>query len=378
MRLFLALVCALLLNALPAEAATARQEHVRETLRNFFARYNRVEGFFAGYQLKIAPAKWQGFSLLAQTGYGIQNEGFRWETGMAWANKDSGIQFTVFDRTASHDDEIIRNSENSLFAILYKGDYKDYFRAKNGFEFRALHKLKQHFKVRADLSAFTYSSMGVTTQWSTFRPNSLFRANPTVTPGKIGVLELGAQYDTRRNAPRFLNAWRLSATFERGFREFAYNGFSADIVRHQKTIWGNQAFILSAKIATRTHTAEQFLYDLGGVGTLRGYNIKEFTGNRILMANVDYMFRGDIFSRVPIPAAHLFNLILFADSGWARTAARSSHMLSGFRHATPSDFKTDVGIAIGITERLFRLNFARRLDRTHDNLVVSARFFREF
>ena len=337
-----------------------------------------MEGLFTGYQIKLSPSRWNGISLFAQTGYGIQSEGFRWATGLEWVQKKYSAKFTVFDRTATQDNDIIRTAENSLFAILYKGDYRDYFRAKNGFEFSSSYTFKPRTYLWGSLTAFTYQNMPIATHWSMLRINSRFRNNPSIVPGKIGILKLGMRYDTRRKAPRFLNAWHVYATFERGFREFIYNGFQAGLTRYQKTVWGNQAFIVQTNLGTRDHTAEQFLFDLGGVGTLRGYDIKEFSGNRMLMASIDYLFRGDIFRHIPIPAAHLFHIILFADTGWTHTMPRASNLLNGFQNANLTDFKTDIGFGLGITDRLFRLNIARRLDRSSDFVTVSARVLREF
>jgi hypothetical protein len=378
LRILFTIIFSILLLVPSIDAIPNRQDRLRQTLRSFYARYNRVEGFFAGYQLKMEPPRWNGYSVFVQSGYGIQSEAFRWAVGLERIQKKYGFKFSVFDRTATHDNDMIRTAENSLFAILYKGDYRDYFRAKNGFSFHGTYTLKPRTYLWGSLSAYTYVSMPVVTHWSALRTNSRFRDNPAIIPGKIGIFELGIRYDTRRKVPRFLNSWHLFATYERGFREFAYNGLKMGLTRHQKVIWGNQAFIVQARLATRNHTAEQFLFDLGGVSTLRGYGIKEFSGNRMLWASIDYLFRGDIFSRIPIPASHLFNIVLFADTGWTQTAPRSNSILNGFQNANLTDFKTDIGIALGITERLFRLNIARRLDRSNDFLTVSARLFREF
>lgn len=377
MRLVLILILILTTITSP-EANSEMRNQLRHALRGLYARYNRVEGLFTGYQIKLSPTKWKGLGLSAQSGYGIQSEAFRWSLGAEWKQKKYGIKLAVFDKTATNDSASIRTAENSLFAFLYKGDYQDYFRAKHGFSFHSTYALKPRTELWSGITYYTYENMPIATQWSLFRQNAIFRPNPLITPGKTGIFEIGVRYDTRRKVPRFLNSWYLFATLERGFREFAYNGFKLGLTRHQKTIWGNQAFIVQARLASRDHNAEQFLFDLGGIGDLRGYEIKEFTGNRMIFASFDYLFRGDIFNRIPIPAAHLFHIILFADTGWTQTAPRSQSILSGFQDANINDFKTDIGIALGITERLFRLNLARRLDRSHDYLQVSARFFREF
>lgn len=378
--MYLLILCLLALSFLhtPANSQTTRQDQLRQALRGVVIRYNRVEGMFTGYHIKLSPHQWKGLSVFAQTGYGIQSDGFRWGTGVGWAKQKYGLKFTVFDRTATNDEGMIHTTENTLFALLFKGDYRDYYRAKNGFSIQATYKLKPKLELRGSLDAFKYENMPVATHWSVLRKNKLFRPNPTITPGNVGLFQAELHYDTRRRVPRFLNAWHLYTSVERGFREFPYTGLLMGLTRFQKTIWGNQAFIVKARLGTRNHTAEQFLFDLGGVGTLRGYDIKEFSGNRMFYASVDYLFRGDIFAHIPIPASHLFNLILFADTGWTYSAPRSENILRGFENLNLTDFKTDIGLAIGMTERLFRLNVARRLDRSSDYLVISARFFREF
>lgn len=359
-----------------AQIETGRKQ-LRNAMRGIVLHYNRVEGMFGGYQLKLAPKTWSGGSAWIESGLGLENKKPRWTLGGELSRPAYGFRLSVFDRTETEDRDIISTHENTFFALLFKGDYRDYFRAKNGFEVTARYRLQPRLNISGTLTAYTYESMSVVASQSIFRSGRPFRINPTITPGKIGRLYLGLIYDTRRRAPRFYNAWHIRAFYERGFREFAFDGFHLTAVRHQKIIWGNQAVILHTRLATRTHTAEQFLFDIGGVGTLRGFGIKEFTGNRMLMFNLDYLFRGDIFRQLPIPAAHLFNLIAFADTGWTNLKPRGSSLLSGF-NASTNDFKTNIGLALGITERLFRFNIARRLDRDNNAWTFSARFLREF
>jgi hypothetical protein len=359
-----------------AQIQTGRAQ-LRNAMRGVVLRYNRVEGMFGGYQLKLAPQAWNGGSVWIETGLGLENKKTRWTFGGAFERPAHAFRLSVFDRTETEDRDIISTSENTFFALLFKGDYRNYFRAKNGFEVAGRYRLKPGLNLSGTLTAYTYESMAVVATQSLFRSGRPFRINPAVTPGKIGRFYLGLIYDTRRHAPRFYNAWHILAFYERGFREFPLDGLHLTAVRHQKTIWGNQAFILRGRLATRTHTAEQFLFDIGGVGTLRGFSIKEFTGNRMIMFSLDYMFRGDIFRQLPIPAAPLFNLVAFADTGWTNLHPKGSTLLSGF-NASAADFKTNIGLAIGITERLFRFNIARRLDRDHDAWTFSARFLRAF
>ncbi len=130
----------------------------------------------------------------------------------------------------------------------------------------------------------------------------------------------------------------------------------------------------SALVST---TYEQHLFDLGGVSTLRGYDTKEFTGNRMAMVNIDYLFGGDVLGRIPLKGFHLLNLILFFDVGWTSHVSKTRHLVAGFAGLDPTDFKPDVGIAVAAIRQLVRVNAARRLDRRDDAWVFSLRFVRK-
>jgi hemolysin activation/secretion protein len=38
----------------------------------------------------------------------------------------------------------------------------------------------------------------------------------------------------------------------------------------------------------------QYLYDLGGISTIRGYDYKAFTGDRMVLINAEYWFDNDL------------------------------------------------------------------------------------
>ena len=284
----------------------------------------------------------------------------------------------MFDRTTSPNASIVRTSENTLFALLFKGDYLDYFRAKNGFEFDFTYKPSHFMSLVAYLSAFQYRNMPVDVNWTVFRNSDSFRFNPLIREGDAAVFKGGFAYNNKRRSPIFRNAWFVSALFERGFREFPFNGLSFSFKRHQKTIFGRQAFVARGLFASRETDEEQLLYDLGGISTLRGYRIKEFTGNRVLLLNVDYMFRGDIISRVSSRLGQFVELIVFADAGWVNQVPEQDNLLSGFDALRLGDIKTNVGGAISLYRQLARFNVARRFDSDIDDWTFSVRFRREF
>ena len=114
---------------------------------------------------------------------------------------------------------------------------------------------------------------------------------------------------------------------------------------------------------------EQRRFDLGGIESLRGYDYKEFTGDRMLLANGYYLFGGDLLSRTKIPIVKSQQVILFVDSGTA---------FNRFKGLQLRDFETDIGIAIADRENTFRVNVAKRLDRGSDSIKITVRLLRKF
>ncbi len=355
----------------------AQKEPGLNLSRNGVLHYNRVEGLYAGYRLKASPKRARKVTLFVDGGFGFHLQEPRWEAGVTYQTRKARMGLTAFDRTETNDRDIIRTGENTFNALLFKGDYRDYFRARNGFSLSSKYRLRKNLDLRSSITAFAYRSMPVEVEWSIYRNGRPFRQNPAVREGDAGQVQIGVVYDDRRKGPIFRNGTLISATYERGFREFPFDGFLLALNRRQKTIFGKQAFILRFLAGSRESIDEQFLFDLGGVSTLRGYRIKEFTGNRVLQLNVDYLFKGDLLGRIRVKGTHLLELILFADAGWLQTTPRSKNLFSGFSDFRVGDIKTSVGAAVSLYRQLIRFNVARRLDGDIDDWTFSLRFKRE-
>ena len=110
------------------------------------------------------------------------------------------------------------------------------------------------------------------------------------------------------------------------------------------------------------NAGEQFLYDLGGIGTLRGYGHKEFTGNRVGMINIDYLFNRTLIRKLPLtslPFYSTMSLIAFFDAGWTNLGNSPKNSSSSF---DIGDVKSNIGIGYSFGRDLIRLNVAKRLD----------------
>ena len=90
---------------------------------------------------------------------------------------------------------------------------------------------------------------------------------------------------------------------------------------------------------------------LGGLGTLQGYDHKEYMGTRFWMLNTEYRFK---FPRVET-AVSVF---------WDMGQIANDRKLDG-----SIDIKNDVGLALYFEDD-FRISLAKRLDRSVDDNPV--------
>ena len=336
-------------------------------------RYNRVEGPFLGYRLFLRHKDRPRLTVFAESGYGFASRSARWEAGLEYRGPEISLNVAVFDRSDTPDRNIVGTTENSLFSLLFKWDHRDYFRAKNGIEANITFTRRKRLSLISGLTAYRCEPMPVRTAWSLFFRNRPFRINPPAQSGNAGLLHAGVAVDTRVRSPLFRNAWYGRIRYERGFRDFTFHGLTLEGKRYQKAKFGRQGLILRARLSARRSEAPQYLFGLGGSGTLRGYDIKEYRANRLVLLNVEYAFRGDVLPGIPIRGFNLLNLTMFADAGWTRQMPESARLFAGFGDLDFTSFKTSTGLGIALPRQLLRLNVARRLDRADDAWTLSVR-----
>lgn len=355
-------------------------------------RYNRVEGPFLDFTLNYLPPSVPNFKLTGSAGWGFKNQSdkrFRYSVGVRKdLLQDNRLRLgaDVFKRVESQDDWFIDTPENSFMALFFREDYKDYYGVQ-GFKVFLEHRFEQQLfnthTLRLEVSRRTYDALRKNTNWSIFGGDRDFAQNPTV-PGSVIVegdeisIKLIGELDWRDHPVITTSGWYALGIYEQTFEDFETNGLFLHIRRYQPTV-GNQRLIFSAYAGSRHGSlAEQHLMDLGGIGSLRGYDDKEFTGNRMMMFNANYLFNGDLLGKVPfsnIPYLGALwsklSLGLFIDSGLAWTTNPNDNIFQGFDRF--DDFKTDVGFSLLFFEGLLRMDVAKRTDRSNDDFRLTFR-----
>ena len=127
---------------------------------------------------------------------------------------------------------------------------------------------------------------------------------------------------TCRSTPATATArrgWFANALFERAGDviggQYRSKRYLADLRRYQPVGRGTR---LEARLRVGTAKGDlprQYLYNLGGRSSLRGYGFKPFTGDRMVLASIECWVDGEAHFGEALPADGLGPGV-FVDAGW--------------------------------------------------------------
>ncbi|MGH7599743.1 MAG: DUF5686 family protein [bacterium] len=353
---------------------------------DFKAHYNRVDGLFLGGELPRTYNRryLANIEVFGSGGYGFKAKRWQYEAGAEFY-VGRAFRFILggeaHDLTDSQDEWIISEVENSLAAILINEDFQDYYR-RDGFSFYATQHLGRPFKLTAAYRHDNHFALPNKTDWSLFVNKKRFRSNQVIDEGTM-ISYLGRiVLDTRDHNRHPRRGWLVSLEGETGRpeldSEFDFERFIVDIRRYQPIGYGKNFDIRLRAGTGRGILPQQYLFDLGGISTLRGYRFKEFTGDRMVLANVEYRLNSKTSRLHDIPIIEEFNLILFADAGLAWFAENNTAADKSFDTLAWDKLKTSAGLALTDRDGQVRIEFAKRTDVGGKDIVVAFRLNRDF
>jgi len=348
--------------------------------------YNRVQGPFLGIDASIYLNRLWQIKLMGNLGYGLEDT-WRYQVGIQkslWQSNPLAIGFLYYDQVSSLDEWFINHIENSIAALLIKDDFMDYF-GKNGIIAFIDKKFADVHTIRIEVDQFQFESLSRQTHWALFGGNKRFRENPSVVEEKTTSVRLMWIFDWRDNPLLPISGWYLEGIGEQTFGDSVdTQGLFVTLKRFQPA-FASHLVKLKLMLGTRKgcdQRYEQYLMDMGGLGTIVAYQDKEFkNGNRFLFATARYLFNGAILRRLPLgflPFYDQLTLGIFAESGWLYFGEKNANPFSDFKSIKLSDFKSDIGISLYITEGLARIDLAKRTDRSTDDWRITFRLMHKF
>jgi hypothetical protein len=348
--------------------------------------YQRVDGFSLPFGAALTVHDLTSYNHLhayARASYGFASKHARYALGLHRAFTGTGalhLGYEYHDLTAT--DDVFRASalEETLGTVLVMSSFRDYYR-KHGHEAYAFLRLGGgRAQLGVDGRSDRYDSLAVTEDWSLLHSH-VPRPNPPVQPGLmrsvIGSLRwsTGALFEGGADEAESLllrdlyggerslrAALRLDTTFEIASSDAP----GGDVTFHRwiaqlrgGRIVGPLSFDarLLGGLAGGT-VPPQKVFALGGLGTLRGYAFKEFTGEQMLLGTLEASW--DLPGYAP-------TLVGFYDGG---VTATDGHSRDGWRD--------DLGLGLqwgpwsGV---LLRIDGAAPLHPTpgHDGFRLTAR-----
>lgn len=346
-------------------------------------RYNRVEGLFLGWGFGGERTGRSGMRFFGNGGYGFKSDAWRYRLGLSrwWGDRyKTEIGIKAYDLTDTEDGWLMPTLENSLAAFFFREDFHDYFR-RYGASVFANQSITSYLYLSAEYRADTYENMEQEANWALFGGDKVFRFNPLILPPDAEEEEMRSiitsfTVDNRDDCDDPTGGWLLRGEYEyagRGLEgDFEFDRFVADLRRYQRISRGEYIDVRIGVGSVKRKSAlipTSKLFDLGGIGTLRGYRFKEFCDyEKMALGNIEYRIRGDKFGNIEDWFFGDFTISFFADAGAVGHSFDDIDMKS---------FKTDIGVGISDHDQDWRIDFAKRLDRK-EPVVVTFRINRTF
>ncbi len=312
-------------------------------------------------------------------GYSFGRERWLYEAGVTqplFEETALEIGGVVYRRNATADAGRIGDTENSIFAFLFREDWRDHYEAEGGGGFVRIHP---NGKVSLEVSAKSeeHRSVAKTTDWGLFNGDARMRANAPIDDGTLRSAGTAWSFDNRNDERNPTRGWLARVGYE-----WAGGGLGGDFrfqrgtvdLRHYLKLSPHHHFDVrllgglmdeasrdeaTGEIAGYAAIPVQERFYLGGTGTMRASQFKSISGDRLFLANVEV--RADVFRD--------FQIALFTDLGdsWVEEIGEF-------------DLKTDVGVGVQDGDSNIRLNIATKLDDRpgDDDVIVSARIRRMF
>ncbi len=378
-----------------------------------YANYNRVDGLTLGLQFP-QPGWWanrnHSFALLGKGGYSFASKRWQYKVGLErWTSSD--FRFTIgaelHDMTYTEDEWIICDHENALAAFFIKEDFRDYYN-RNGYSVYASQQFGRNVKVKATYHNDEFGNVQKNTNWSLFGKGKEFRENPFALPyefvaangfdATMNIKSVSATLtiDTRNHQKHPNKGWFINAFAEHAGEEIneeiQFERYIVDVAHYFPLSWDEHISLRLRGATSSGVLPPMYWYDLGGISTLRGVKFKELTGDRMVLGNVEYHLRAGDGNFLGL------DIILFVDSGLAwfadetmpgianrwpvpedvQQAANETRPTDTFEDLTWASLRTNAGFALASPDGDFRVNFARRIDKGGQDIIVTFRLCRPF
>jgi len=283
------------------------------------------------------------------------------------------IGASLIRRTDHSDLQQVPDVENTLALLFGRQDYRDYFE-REGLGLYLAWRVPDFSTVSVHLRRDEYRSLPLSGAQSWFHQSRLLRDNPAIDEGETHTAVL------RLERSALATAHAHAGLYHRVEAEWAGHGLGGDF--DYTRILGDVRSVVRLTPATTLMLRlvagatpsgvlpAQKRFPLGGVDGLRAHEFSEYLGNQLALAQAEYTiglwrlrtgaFEGGLHA------------IAFVDAGRAWFDSRHRWSLGDQRMAV------DGGFGLAAAEDNLRVYFAKDLQHTDSDFVISMRLHRPF
>ena len=341
--------------------------------------YNRVDGLTLNAGVAFQSEENFVPRFFAEVGYGASSNIWKYRLGFDHRFFDYhqlSYGGAVYRQTKTADDWICTSGENTVYALLRREDFRDYYQGE-GAELFVEQQINGRHTIRADYFVEVLDSMPAHPRlWALFGGSKDFRSNfSSIAENERGIglqaftdheaaLKLNYKYqsvlDPERGAPQ---GWWLAFQYEHSSgaiaSDFNYDRFTFEARRYQRV---NEYLNVNVRAIYGEVTGVvpiHRLFYLGGIRSLRGHEIKQYYGTEMGLINVEYVVN---------PDRTILDFAAVADIGGVGSSDRS---------LSESRWRGDVGVAVIIGE-LIRIELTRPFNGDTSELQPSVLIGRSF
>lgn len=302
--------------------------------------FNRVHGLIlgGGGALSTREANAQLYGKLSN---GLSSKLWNYQLGAekTWFDRHAlTIGGSVYHQTDANRYAGWSEGGEFLGAFFLGSTSLDYYQRK-GYHARVKGQLTQLMNITLEFTDEDHEILFKSTDWSLWNKNVLKRSNLRIDEGHLRSVTVGYNFhSSKAPAPirsgsslrgtrqmqddyRTKHGWRgnfsLEYADERLNSDFNFNLYHFTIVRYNRLLNNhNLDFRLEGAFSDGPLPRQRLLY-LGGIGTLHGYDFKEFVGDNTLLFNVEYRVRFGKIKYLDDSEGPLGVVTAFSDTGYA-------------------------------------------------------------
>jgi hypothetical protein len=364
-------------------------------------RYNRADGLFAG--LKYSHDLLDGLSLTVRGGYSTAAKKGSYGANIHYSNHfgrfsmraDAGYQ--VHNPT-QYRSQVITPTLMSIPNLLGYENYFDYFREKVWTLSAGLSDSHTNLSLRAGFKTADQTSLKTNTAYDILGQTRIPRINPAINAGRLNALTFTAGYNLDENYTfgvigRKRVAFNIEMSDPALGSDFRFNRYSTHIDWVFPTLFKRRIFpnTLNVSIDAGTFSGRLPLQQMSIVdvapdifspfGALRAARFRPYEGSSYIAVNVEHNFGTVPFELVGANLLARHNIGLIAFAGAAKTwlsDRRKRHILNRTDYLihTTDGVHLEAGLSISGIFELFRIDFAKRLDKPVFLVGISLTRFR--